>query len=79
MIITVHYYAMLREQAGRSTEQRTTSAITPGDLYAELARVHRFAMPVDNLRVAVNDAFTSMDHPLHDRDTVTFIPPVAGG
>ena len=33
----VQYYAILREQAGRSTESLTTRAGTPAELYAELA------------------------------------------
>jgi MoaD family protein len=79
MTVTIHYFAMLRDEAGRDSETRTTKAATPGALYAELVQAYRFTMPVGNLRVAVNGAFVAMDGPLHDGDEVTFIPPVAGG
>jgi len=79
MKVTVHYYAMLREQARRDVEQRETTASTAAELYADLSRLHGFTMPVANLRVAVNGAIVGMDAVLRDGDDVTFIPPVAGG
>jgi molybdopterin converting factor small subunit len=79
MTVTIHYYAMLRETAGKNTEQRQTYATTPRQLYAELTQAYGFSMPAANLRVAVNDALVPMDSPLCDGDTITFIPPVAGG
>ncbi len=79
MQLIVHYYAMLRAQARRDRETRTTAAATPGELYAELARAYGFQLPAANLRVAVNDAFAPMDTLLRDGDEVTFVPPVAGG
>ena len=79
MTITVHYFAMLRDATRHDRETRTTTAATPGDLYAELAQRYGFTLPVGILRVAVNNAFTSMDTRLREGDEVTFIPPVAGG
>jgi molybdopterin converting factor small subunit len=75
MTVTVHYFAMLREQARRDSETRVTNAGTPRELYTELG----FTLPAGNLRVAINDAFVAMDARLNDGDEVTFIPPVAGG
>lgn len=75
MKVTIHYFAMLRDEARRDSEVRTTNALTPRELYAELG----FTMPVRNLRAAINDAFVGMDTPLKDGDEVTFVPPVAGG
>ena len=34
----IQYYALMREQAGRSDETVETAAATPADLYAELRR-----------------------------------------
>ena len=79
MKVTIHYFAMLREQARRDTETRETNAATVAELYAELTQAHGFTMPAGNLRAAVNDALVRMDTPLKDGDEVTFIPPVAGG
>lgn len=79
MTVTVHYFAMLREEVGRDREPATTNAATPAALYAELAQTYGFTIPVEKLCVAVNGAFAAMDTPLGDGDHVTFIPPVAGG
>jgi hypothetical protein len=43
--LRLHYYALLREQAGRSSESVDTTAATPAALYAELAARHGFRLP----------------------------------
>lgn len=77
--IRVRYYAVLREQAGRSEEHLVTSAATPADLYAELKRRYPFALAREQLKVAVNSEFADWSVALKDDDAVVFIPPVAGG
>ncbi|MGH8226677.1 MAG: NTP transferase domain-containing protein [Steroidobacteraceae bacterium] len=77
--IEVQYFALLREQAGRSTETVTTVARTPRELYAELRKRHPFSLAPDMLRVAVNAEFGEWSQPLGEGDAVVFIPPVAGG
>jgi molybdenum cofactor guanylyltransferase len=77
--ITVQYYALLREQAGRREEALTTTAPTPRELYAELAGRYPFSLGADMLRVAINSEFGEWTAPLKDGDAVVFIPPVAGG
>ena len=77
--VKVRYYALLREQAGRSEETLTTRARTPRELYAELARRYRFSLAPDMLRVAINAEFGDWSAPLAEGDSVVFIPPVAGG
>jgi molybdopterin synthase sulfur carrier subunit/molybdopterin-guanine dinucleotide biosynthesis protein A len=77
--LKLHYYALLREQAGRASESLDTAARTPRALYDELSARHRFRLPASQLKVAVNDAFSDWDAPLDDGDEVVFIPPVAGG
>ena len=79
MQIKVQYYAILREQAGRSEESVTTSARTPLDLYGELQRRHPFSLGAESLRVAINAEFSEWSQPLAEGDAVVFIPPVAGG
>ena len=76
--ITVEYFAVLREHAGKANEQLSTDAATPADLYAELNDRYRFPN-MQSLQVAINDDFSDMQAPLNDGDTVVFIPPVAGG
>jgi molybdopterin-guanine dinucleotide biosynthesis protein A len=77
--IRVQYYALLREQAGRSDETLLTSSRTPRELYTELAARYPFTLPAEMLRVAVNAEFSDWSQPLAAGDAVVFIPPVAGG
>jgi molybdopterin-guanine dinucleotide biosynthesis protein A len=77
--LRVQYFALLREQAGRSAETLTTRARTPRDLYSELRTKYPFTLPPDMLRVAVNAEFGDWAQPLKSGDAVVFIPPVAGG
>ena len=77
--IKVQYYALLREQAGRSDEVLLTNARTPRELYAELAARYPFTLPAEMLRVAVNAEFGDWTQLLEPGDAVVFIPPVAGG
>jgi molybdopterin-guanine dinucleotide biosynthesis protein A len=77
--IKVQYYAILREQAGRSDESVLTSANTPRDLYSELKSRYPFSLAPEMLRVAINAEFGEWSQRLADGDSVVFIPPVAGG
>jgi molybdenum cofactor guanylyltransferase len=77
--LDVRYFAVLREQAGRSTEELETQATTPRELYEELRRRRGLTLSPEFLRVAVNDEFGDWRSPLSDGDTVVFLPPVAGG
>jgi molybdopterin-guanine dinucleotide biosynthesis protein A len=77
--IKVQYYAILREQAGRSDESIVTAAHTPRDLYNELRSRYPFSLAPEMLRVAVNAEFGEWSQRLADGDSVVFIPPVAGG
>jgi molybdenum cofactor guanylyltransferase len=77
--IRVQYYALLREQAGRSAEVLSTRSRTPRELYAELRARYPFTLPAEMLRVAVNAEFGDWAQPLKAGDAVVFIPPVAGG
>ena len=77
--LRVQYYAILREQAGRSEETLDTTAATPAELYDELRRRHPFQLTASQLKVALNSEFSDWQTPLRHGDTVVFIPPVAGG
>jgi molybdenum cofactor guanylyltransferase len=77
--ITVQYYALLREQAGRREEALTTAARTPRELYTELSSRYPFSLAPEVLRVAINAEFRDWSTPLTEGDAVVFIPPVAGG
>jgi molybdenum cofactor guanylyltransferase len=79
MQLKVQYYALMREQAGRSEETVETSAVTPGDLYLELQARYGFTLSREQLKVAVNSEFAPWSRRLAAGDAVVFIPPVAGG
>ena len=77
--LTVQYYALLREQAGRREEALVSAARTPRELYEELAARYPFTLAPEVLRVAINAEFGEWSTPLAEGDAVVFIPPVAGG
>lgn len=77
--LRVQYFAVLREQAGRSEEVIDSAARNPVELYAELKERHRFALSPMQLKVAINSEFSDWQTRLKHGDTVVFIPPVAGG
>lgn len=79
MQLTIQYFALMREQAGRSQETLETQATTPADLYAELSARYHFTLAREQLKVAVNSDFADWSRRLVAGDTVVFIPPVAGG
>jgi molybdopterin-guanine dinucleotide biosynthesis protein A len=79
MQLKIQYFALMREQAGRSEETVETVASTPADLYAELQKRYGFTLPREQLKVAVNSEFAPWSRRLAAGDAVVFIPPVAGG
>ena len=79
MRLKVQYYALMREQAGRSEEWLDTESSTPAALYGELAARYGFTLAPEQLKVAVNGEFTDWSRALAAADAVVFIPPVAGG
>jgi molybdopterin-guanine dinucleotide biosynthesis protein A len=77
--VKVRYFALLREQAGRGSEDLQTAARTPQELYEQLQRERGLRLAPQFLRVAINDEFGDWQQPLAEGDTVAFLPPVAGG
>ena len=76
--IHVEYFAILREHAGKSSEDLDTQAGTAAALFKELEARYRFPA-MGGMKVAINDEFSEMEVALADGDAVVFIPPVAGG
>jgi molybdopterin-guanine dinucleotide biosynthesis protein A len=77
--LRVQYFALLRDQAGRSEESVATTARTPRELYDELRTRHGLTLRAEQLRVAINEDFADWSRPLAAGDSVVFLPPVAGG
>ena len=79
MRVMIQYFAVLREQRGETAEIFETSCETPAAVYCELRTTYGLSVPVEALRCAVNNEFTTMDQKLRENDSVAFIAPVAGG
>ncbi len=78
--VTVVYYALLRDRAGRDRESLSvTAGATVRTLYQALSARYDFELPEDRLQVAVNEEFVAWERELQPGDEVVFIPPVAGG
>lgn len=83
MRVTVRYFAGIREAIGQAAEEVHTSALTLGQLRAELlARggPHGEVLAQDRaVRMAVNQVMAVADAPLAEGAEVAFFPPVTGG
>ena len=53
-MVHIQYYALLREQAGRSREDVDTNAKSADCLYDELRVKHSFTLARSQLRIAIN-------------------------
>ncbi|MDP1696294.1 MAG: MoaD/ThiS family protein [Xanthomonadaceae bacterium] len=80
MKVVVHYFASLRDRAGCSSEDvEMADGASLSAVYAQCSTRHGFDFPQARLRVALDDAFVSWDHGLHEGAQVVFLPPVSGG
>jgi molybdopterin converting factor subunit 1 len=82
MRVVVLYFAATRDLLGRAQEELDLPPEigTLRALLAHLENLHPcFSGRLDTVRVAQNEAFTSLDEPLSEGDTLALIPPVAGG
>jgi len=77
--VSIEYFAILREQRGAASERLATGAPDATALYEELRARHRFTLPAENVRVAINGEFAPWTSALREGDEVVFLPPVAGG
>ncbi len=79
MKVRVLYYAALREQTAKAEESLEVDCPNIRDLYKLIQSKYQLTLEENQLKVAVNDQFTSFDQELNEQDKVVFIPPVAGG
>ena len=82
-MITVVYFAWLRERIGTGREQIETRAETVSQLVAELSAIdsyHAAAFAdLRAVRVAVDQVLTDFDAKLTAAKEVAFFPPMTGG
>jgi molybdopterin synthase sulfur carrier subunit len=75
-MITVKYFASLRERLGRGEDRVAGAGIgTVVEVWNAAVR----ETPPPNTLVAVNLEFASWDSAVQDGDEVAFFPPVTGG
>jgi MoaE-MoaD fusion protein len=81
MNITVRYFAIMREQLGKSVESLSMNdGTTAGDIFDIVTRdVPRLAGLRKAVMVMVNEEYVEPGHLLQDGDDVALIPPVSGG
>lgn len=77
--IFLTYFAYLRDRSGIDRETFKTSASTLGELYDEIQVKYDIGLTAKDIKVAVNDCFSSLEKGLSNGDRVVFIPPMAGG
>jgi len=77
--IDIQYFAALREQAGKARETMDCPARTAGELYEILCQRYEFSLRADQVKVAINREYRTMEDGLSTGDEVVFIPPVSGG
>lgn len=85
MTVKVLYFAYFRERAGRASEEVAPPAhvATVAQLMDWLkaqgeGRERAFA-DLSLVRVAVNQNYVTVNHPIRPGDEVAFFPPVTGG
>lgn len=82
-MLTLKYFARLREQLGSSEQIAFEAGMTLGSLRDQLiARGGAHAQALDRaafLRCARNQQMADESEPLADGDEIAFFPPVTGG
>ena len=81
MAITVLYFAHLAERTGTREERIDVPAeSTASSVRKFVSMLHpKLGESLSACRVAVDEEFAADDTPVHDGQTVAFIPPVSGG
>lgn len=81
MAITVLYFAHLVERTGTREEQiEIPGESTASSVRKFVSMLHpKLGDSLSACRVAVDEEFASGETPVHDGQTVAFIPPVSGG
>ncbi len=82
-MITVVYFAWLRERIGQGREQVETQAKTVAELVTQLTAIDSYhAAAFSDLRavrVAVDQVLTDFDAPIAGAKEIAFFPPMTGG
>jgi MoaD family protein len=77
--VSIRYFALLRDRAGKAEEGIQTESATLADLYDELRIRYSFTLGPNDVKASVNGQWADLQSPFQDQDQIVFIPPVAGG
>lgn len=77
-MITVHYFAGLKEMTGVAEEQVDLSGNTVEELWQWAAEKYP-GIDAGAARIAVNEEYALPEDILENGDVAAFIPPVSGG
>lgn len=77
-MITVHYFAGIRELTGMPMETIAYAGNTVAQLRNALTEKYP-GMQENAVQIAVNEEYALAEDILHDGDVVALIPPVSGG
>lgn len=76
-MITLLFFAYLKETIGKERLQLDASSMTVKALKQQLAS--DYGLDLQHVMVAVNEEYAADDRVLQAGDVVAFIPPVSGG
>jgi len=81
MRVHTRFFASARDAVGtRELDLEVPADTTAGALLDRLISDYpKLAGHAKTLRMAVNEAYTDLSHPLNEGDEVALIPPVSGG
>lgn len=81
MRVTIRLFSIAKDLAGFREKTLQLAAGSRARDVLSLLRDHnpRFTEWENSIRLAVNQEYVPMDHPLRDGDEVAVIPPVSGG
>jgi sulfur-carrier protein len=77
-MIYLHYFAGLKEAAGKAEEELKWESGTAGDVL-QWAKTSYPEFDFSAVQIAVNEEYVLEGEPVHPGDHVAFIPPVSGG
>jgi molybdopterin converting factor subunit 1 len=77
--VQLRYFASIRERLGRKEEEvDVPDGATVATVWDRLV-AEQPALAAQRYRPAVNQEYTTPEHPLREGDELVFIPPVSGG
>ncbi|MCI2255645.1 molybdopterin converting factor subunit 1 [Domibacillus sp. PGB-M46] len=77
-MIYLHYFAGLKEAAGKAEEELAWESGTASDVL-QWVKTSYPQFDFSAVQIAVNEEYVLESEPVHPGDHVAFIPPVSGG